>query len=80
MYHTLPSRDPEQGLRKLLPYDQLTMRGEDLTGLMFARLPKVGRGKGEGQAEDSSLLEGEEEGSEGGSGGATPTTTQEGYK
>ena len=73
-------RDPEQGLRKLLPYDQLTMRGEDLTGLMFARFPKVGRGQGEGQTEESSLLEGENDGSEGGSGKVTPTGRQEGYK
>ena len=73
-------RDPELGLRKLLPYDQLTMRGEDLTGLMFARFPKPGRGQGKGQTEESSLLEGEDEDNESESGKVTPAGKLEGYK
>lgn len=53
----LTPRDPEKGLLQLIPYEQLTMRGEDLTGLIFAQFPTVGKteeNRGEAQQEEGS--------------------------
>lgn len=43
----LAPKDPDTvALKKLIPYDQITMRGEDLTGLLFAQLPRAGAASG----------------------------------
>ena len=47
----------EGGPRQLIPYDQLMVRGEDLTGLIFAHLPSASQatGGGEEDNEDSAV-------------------------
>lgn len=72
LQHLAP-KDPDTGaLKKLIPYDQITMRGEDLTGLLFAQLPRVG------VASDvrTGSSEGDSEQGEGSAGGTSDTRSR----
>lgn len=59
----LVPKDPEKGLQQLIAFDQLTMRGEDLTRLIFANLPSGTRAatREEDRSQSESLVEGESE-------------------
>ncbi len=60
---TLQKLMPKESLKQLIPYDQLVMRGEDLSRLIFAQLPveqQQGRVGDTSPSEDSQTGDGQE--------------------
>ncbi len=62
--NTLQKLMPKDSLKQLIPYDQVVVRGEDLSGLIFAQFPMKAAGQkdrvGNSSPTDDSKSEGQE--------------------